>query len=76
MLVLPCRPPHRGRITIAVTGMTCAACQSFVQRTLESQPVCRTQQSICAAQAIRTGSVEERQAMYDELLGIMYKNAR
>jgi Cu+-exporting ATPase len=26
------------RITIPVTGMTCAACQSFVQRTLEEQP--------------------------------------
>src|SRR5438132_14140541 len=25
------------RITIPVTGMTCAACQSFVQRTLASQ---------------------------------------
>ena len=30
----------------------------------------------CAAQAIRTGSVEEREAMYDELLGMIYKNAR
>lgn len=30
----------------------------------------------CAAQAIRQGSVEERQAMYDELLGMIYKNAR
>jgi DNA-binding FrmR family transcriptional regulator len=30
----------------------------------------------CAAHAIRTGSAEERQAMYDELLGIIYKNAR
>src|SRR3979490_624790 len=30
----------------------------------------------CAAQAIRTGSAEERQAMYDELLGMIYKNAR
>jgi Cu+-exporting ATPase len=26
------------RITIPVTGMTCAACQSFVQRTLQEQP--------------------------------------
>src|ERR1700736_6104973 len=25
------------RITIPVTGMTCAACQSFIQRTLASQ---------------------------------------
>ena len=30
----------------------------------------------CAAHAIRTGSIEERQAMYDELLGMIYKNAR
>jgi P-type Cu+ transporter len=26
------------QVTIPVTGMTCAACQSFVQRTLEQQP--------------------------------------
>ena len=26
------------RVTIPVTGMTCAACQSFIQRTLEGQP--------------------------------------
>ncbi|MCX6622908.1 MAG: heavy metal-associated domain-containing protein, partial [Acidobacteria bacterium] len=25
-------------VTISVTGMTCAACQSFVQKTLEKQP--------------------------------------
>ena len=30
----------------------------------------------CAAHAIRTGSTEERQIMYDELLGMIYKNAR
>jgi DNA-binding FrmR family transcriptional regulator len=30
----------------------------------------------CAAYAIRAGSPEERQAMYDELLGMIYKNAR
>ena len=30
----------------------------------------------CAAHAIRTGSAEEREAMYDELLGMIYKNAR
>jgi DNA-binding FrmR family transcriptional regulator len=30
----------------------------------------------CAAEAIRSGSAEERQAMYDELLGMIYKNAR
>jgi DNA-binding FrmR family transcriptional regulator len=36
----------------------------------------RNHLSHCAAQAIRTGSAEERQAMYDELLGMIYKNAR
>jgi DNA-binding FrmR family transcriptional regulator len=30
----------------------------------------------CATQAIRSGSTEERQAMYDELLEMIYKNAR
>jgi CsoR family transcriptional regulator, copper-sensing transcriptional repressor len=30
----------------------------------------------CASHAIQTGSEEERQAMYDELLDIIYKNAR
>lgn len=30
----------------------------------------------CATHAIRTGSVEERQATYDELLALIYKNAR
>ena len=30
----------------------------------------------CASHAIRTGSSEERQAMYDELLEMIYKNAR
>lgn len=29
----------------------------------------------CATQAIRTGSPEEKQAMYDELLELIYKNA-
>ena len=30
----------------------------------------------CATQAIRTGSPEEKQAMYNELLDLIYKNAR
>ena len=30
----------------------------------------------CAAQAIRTGSPDEKQAMYNELLDLIYKNAR
>src|SRR6201996_8304498 len=36
----------------------------------------RNHLSHCAAHAIRTGSTEERQAMYDELLEMIYKNAR
>ncbi len=30
--------PAPARVTFPVTGMTCAACQSFVQKTLEEQP--------------------------------------
>ena len=30
----------------------------------------------CATSAIRTGSADERQAMYEELLEMIYKNAR
>jgi Uncharacterized protein conserved in bacteria len=30
----------------------------------------------CASHAIRNGSAEERRAMYDELLEMIYKNAR
>lgn len=30
----------------------------------------------CAAHAIKSGTDEEREAMYDELLDIIYKNAR
>jgi DNA-binding FrmR family transcriptional regulator len=30
----------------------------------------------CASHAIRTGSEEQKQAMYDELLAMIYKNAR
>ena len=36
----------------------------------------RNHLSHCAAHAIRTGSEEERQGMYDELLEMIYKNAR
>jgi DNA-binding FrmR family transcriptional regulator len=36
----------------------------------------RNHLSYCATHAIRTGSTEERQAMYDELLEMIYKNAR
>ena len=33
-----CDSMHPQRITFPVTGMTCAACQSFVERTLKAQP--------------------------------------
>jgi DNA-binding FrmR family transcriptional regulator len=36
----------------------------------------RNHLSHCATQAIRSGSPDERQAMYDELLEMIYKNAR
>jgi DNA-binding FrmR family transcriptional regulator len=36
----------------------------------------RNHLSHCATHAIRTGGTEERQAMYDELLEMIYKNAR
>jgi DNA-binding FrmR family transcriptional regulator len=36
----------------------------------------RNHLSHCATQAIRTGSPDETQAMYDELLEMIYKNAR
>src|ERR1700742_3135488 len=36
----------------------------------------RNHLSHCAAHAIQSGSDDEREAMYDELLDIIYKNAR
>jgi CsoR family transcriptional regulator, copper-sensing transcriptional repressor len=36
----------------------------------------RNHLSHCATHAITSGSAEEREAMYDELLDIIYKNAR
>ena len=51
---------------------------SSVQEALRSvaRALMRSHLSHCATQAIRSGSVEERQAMYDELLELIYKNAR
>lgn len=51
---------------------------SSVQEALRSvaRALMRNHLSHCASQAIRTGSTEERQAMYDELLELIYKNAR
>jgi DNA-binding FrmR family transcriptional regulator len=51
---------------------------SSVQEALRSvaRALMRNHLSHCATQAIRSGSVEERQAMYDELLELIYKNAR
>jgi CsoR family transcriptional regulator, copper-sensing transcriptional repressor len=41
-----------------------------------SRALMRNHLAHCAAQAIRTGSAEERRTMYDELLEMIYKNAR
>jgi DNA-binding FrmR family transcriptional regulator len=51
---------------------------SSVQEALRSvaRALMRNHLSHCATQAIRTGSTEERHAMYDELLELIYKNAR
>jgi DNA-binding FrmR family transcriptional regulator len=51
---------------------------SSVQEALRAvaRALMRNHLTHCAAQAIRMGSAEERQAMYDELLGMIYKNAR
>jgi DNA-binding FrmR family transcriptional regulator len=51
---------------------------SSVQEALRSvaRALMRNHLSHCATLAIRTGSTEERQAMYDELLELIYKNAR
>jgi DNA-binding FrmR family transcriptional regulator len=51
---------------------------SSVQEALRAvaRNLMRNHLSHCAAHAIREGSEEERQAMYDELLNIIYKNAR
>jgi DNA-binding FrmR family transcriptional regulator len=51
---------------------------SSVQEALRSvaRALMRNHLSHCATQAIRSGSVQERQTMYDELLELIYKNAR
>jgi len=51
---------------------------SSVQEALRAvaRALMRNHLSRCAAHAIRTGSEEERQGMYDELLEMIYKNAR
>jgi hypothetical protein len=36
----------------------------------------RNHLSHCATHAFTTGTTQEREAMYDELLDIIYKNAR
>jgi CsoR family transcriptional regulator, copper-sensing transcriptional repressor len=41
-----------------------------------SRALMRNHLTHCAAHAIRTGSTEERQLMYDELLEMIYRNAR
>jgi DNA-binding FrmR family transcriptional regulator len=59
----------------------CADILTQVSSTLEAlravaRALMRNHLAHCATHAIRTGSDEERQAMYDELLGMIYKNAR
>lgn len=51
---------------------------SSVQEALRSvaRALMRNHLSHCATQAIRNGSADERQTMYDELLELIYKNAR
>jgi len=51
---------------------------SSVQEALRAvaKALMRNHLSHCATHAIRSGSDEERHAMYDELLNIIYKNAR
>jgi CsoR family transcriptional regulator, copper-sensing transcriptional repressor len=51
---------------------------SSVQEALRSvaRALMRNHLSHCATQAIRSGSAQERQTMYDELLELIYKNAR
>jgi DNA-binding FrmR family transcriptional regulator len=51
---------------------------SSVQEALRSvaRALMRNHLSHCATQAIHAGSMENRQAMYDELLELIYKNAR
>ena len=51
---------------------------SSVQEALRAvaRALMRNHLSHCAAHAINTGSSEEKEAMYDELLDMIYKNAR
>jgi CsoR family transcriptional regulator, copper-sensing transcriptional repressor len=51
---------------------------SSVQEALRAvaRALMRNHLAHCASHAIRTGSAEEKQAMYDELLEMIYKNAR
>lgn len=51
---------------------------SSVQEALKAiaRALMRNHLTHCADHAIRTGSVDERESMYDELLGMIYKNAR
>ena len=51
---------------------------SSVQEALKAvaRALMRNHLTHCADHAIRTGSAEERESMYDELLGMIYKNAR
>jgi DNA-binding FrmR family transcriptional regulator len=51
---------------------------SSVQEALKAvaRALMRNHLTHCADHAIRTGSANDRESMYDELLGMIYKNAR
>ena len=51
---------------------------SSVQEALRAvaRALMRNHLSHCATHAFNSGSAEDREAMYDELLDIIYKNAR
>ncbi|MBV8552194.1 MAG: metal-sensitive transcriptional regulator [Acidobacteriaceae bacterium] len=51
---------------------------SSVQEALRAvtRALMRNHLTHCATQALQTGSVEDKEAMYEELLDLIYKNAR
>jgi CsoR family transcriptional regulator, copper-sensing transcriptional repressor len=51
---------------------------SSVQEALRAvaKALMRNHLTHCAAHAVTTGSAEEKEAMYEELLELIYKNAR
>ena len=55
-------------MSFAVTGMTCAACASRVQRVLE--------RAEGVTDALRSGSDDAAAEAYDEVLDLMYRYAK